>query len=200
MAMRGRFRGWRAGLVTFGFLSLIVIASRGMQARKAIAVEPPRIAVQDAPKVAGSALPQFEKVEPTQPAPASSPFDLEPAPKVAAPASTRPSTTDDPEGSAAEFLDRSRREAGEAVKTLSAEAELLRAKLAKTEAGLKRWQNVLEALNRQIRPGNGPPLPGNPPEPEPILEPISPNTPTPVVPGPIEPAPSQPTELPRAPF
>lgn len=208
MELRERFRGWHAVLATLAAGSLGLIAARAMQARPAIADEPGQIAAEDIPKENPQPSRRHEvepvvlspKEGPSQaPTSSTSPFDLEPAPKGVATAATRRLMTDDPEGSAAEFLDRSRREAGEAVRALSAEAETLRAKLAKTEAGLKRWQNVLEALNGQIRPGNEPASPKLPAEPEPILEPASLPSPPPVAPNVPEPVapPPEPFAIPK---
>jgi hypothetical protein len=68
------------------------------------------------------------------------------ASEPATPAS--PSGVDDPEKAAQEFVDRTRQEAGTAIKSLSAEAEALRARLKKVEAGLKRWQTLQAALDQ----------------------------------------------------
>jgi hypothetical protein len=59
---------------------------------------------------------------------------------VAAPSS------DDPERSAQAFVERSRKEAESNLKALTAEAAQLRARLARLESGIKRWQSLVNAL------------------------------------------------------
>ena len=54
---------------------------------------------------------------------------------------------EDPMAEVDSFLDRNRKEADEAIKSLSAEAETLKARLQKVEAALARWQAVAGALN-----------------------------------------------------
>jgi hypothetical protein len=85
---------------------------------------------------------------PIDPAPAAEPVLL---PESPAAAENLPAVgpTDDPEGTASAFLDRSRKEAHGAVTALRAEVQSLRARLAKAEAGLARWQAVLDALESQ---------------------------------------------------
>jgi hypothetical protein len=58
---------------------------------------------------------------------------------------------DDPERAAQDFADRTRKEADAAIKSLTAEAETLRARLRKVEAGLQRWQALQTALDQNSR-------------------------------------------------
>jgi hypothetical protein len=94
------------------------------------------------------------------------------APKAATAAWTPEGTLADPEGAAKAFVDRSQKEADEAIKALAKEAETLRARLEKVEAGLARWQAVKESLGSSAaaRPGWRP-RGGDGPT---ILEPASP--------------------------
>jgi hypothetical protein len=55
-------------------------------------------------------------------------------------------STEDPEKSAQRFAERSRREAEAHLKALTTEAAQLRARLAKLESGIKRWQTLVNAL------------------------------------------------------
>jgi hypothetical protein len=54
--------------------------------------------------------------------------------------------TDDPDKAAQSFVDRSRKEAEEHLKALTTEAEQLRARLAKLDTGIRRWERLLSAL------------------------------------------------------
>jgi hypothetical protein len=54
--------------------------------------------------------------------------------------------TADPEAAAIAFVERSQKEADEAIRALGKEAEALRSRLQKVEAGLARWESVKEAL------------------------------------------------------
>jgi hypothetical protein len=53
---------------------------------------------------------------------------------------------DDPEKFAQSFVDRSRKQAEEHLKALTTEAEQLRARLAKLDSGIRRWERLLSAL------------------------------------------------------
>lgn len=87
---------------------------------------------------------------------APSPYGLDetlpPAPKdslrpIASTSTTTAATPpDDPEQSAQAFMERSRKEAEAHLKDLSTEAAQLRARLAKLESGIKRWQSLVNAL------------------------------------------------------
>jgi len=56
------------------------------------------------------------------------------------------SAGDDPEQSAQSFVERNQKEAEDHLKALTAEAEQLRARLAKLESGIKKWQGLVNAL------------------------------------------------------
>ena len=73
----------------------------------------------------------------------------------------------DPEAAAKGFIEKSTKEADEAIKALSREAEILRARLQKVEAGLVRWQGVKAALESNNgragwRPKNEPGIDSSP--------------------------------------
>lgn len=63
--------------------------------------------------------------------------------------------TDDPEKSARAFVERNRKEAQDELKKLKDEAERLRTRLGKVEAGIRRWEALLGALENSER--NEPP-------------------------------------------
>jgi hypothetical protein len=62
------------------------------------------------------------------------------------PASAAHDALTDPEAAAKAFVERSQKEADGAIQALGKEAEALRARLQKVEAGLARWESVKEAL------------------------------------------------------
>ncbi len=85
------------------------------------------------------------------------------------------------------FLDRSRKEADDAVNVLGREAEALRARLRKVESALARWQAVSAALKHQNGPEAneaGPLLQSLPPSADPASSP-------PPLPQPEPPAPTR---------
>ncbi|HEV3164873.1 MAG TPA: hypothetical protein VGZ22_12660 [Isosphaeraceae bacterium] len=107
---------------------------------------------------------------PTVPLPAdrpdalSLPPDPEPNPPVAGTVAplppdpqVQPQPPADREQAADEFLNHARDQANAAIKTLGEEAETLRARLQKVEAGLARWQAMLKALE-QAQAANRPDL------------------------------------------
>jgi hypothetical protein len=53
---------------------------------------------------------------------------------------------DDPEQSAQSFVERNQKEAEDHLRSLTAEAQQLRARLAKLESGIKKWQGLVGAL------------------------------------------------------
>jgi hypothetical protein len=63
--------------------------------------------------------------------------------------------TDDPEKNARTFVERNRKEAQDELKKLKDEAERLRTRLGKVEAGIRRWEALLGALENSER--NEPP-------------------------------------------
>jgi len=79
---------------------------------------------------------------PTQQASAAS----EPAGLRTLPESQTAPSTDDPEQSAQSFVERNQKEAEDHLRALTAEAQQLRARLAKLESGIKKWQCLVSAL------------------------------------------------------
>lgn len=63
---------------------------------------------------------------------------------LAAPSPDGP-PNDDPEQNARSFVERNRKEAQEELKKLKEEAERLRTRLGKVEAGIRRWESLLTA-------------------------------------------------------
>ena len=55
-------------------------------------------------------------------------------------------SSDDPEQSAQSFVERNQKEAEDHLRALTAEAQQLRARLAKLESGIKKWQGLVSAL------------------------------------------------------
>ena len=55
-------------------------------------------------------------------------------------------SSDDPEQSAQSFVQRNQKEAEDHLSALTAEAQQLRARLAKLESGIKKWQCLVSAL------------------------------------------------------
>jgi hypothetical protein len=78
---------------------------------------------------------------------------------------------EDPEKAAQSFVERNQKEAEANLKALTTEAEQLRARLAKLDSGIKKWQNLLTALKaaQQGQPLATAEEPGN-------LEPIAAGT------------------------
>ena len=75
--------------------------------------------------------------------------DLAAGPQAAeAPPGLPANEIDDPEKAASAFVDQNQKHAEAQLKTLKEEAEKLRARLTKVEAGIKRWDRVLEALKQ----------------------------------------------------
>jgi len=56
--------------------------------------------------------------------------------------------SEDPEAAAREFLEANRKEAESRLRALTSEAEQLRARLDRLNAGISRWQSLLDALSR----------------------------------------------------
>ncbi|WP_435005094.1 hypothetical protein P12x_002985 [Tundrisphaera lichenicola] len=109
------------------------------------------------------------------------------------------------------FLDRNRKEADESIRALNEEAEALRARLAKVEAALGRWQSIAGALQVEVREAPAPPGPEpaaaqlDPIEPPPALAPapveeakpeLPPDSPLPPTLPPSDPALAPPPEAP----
>jgi hypothetical protein len=120
---------------------------------------PPIAPAQAAPAAPASAHPAPEPLVPptvdNTPPPLAADDDLpkHPAPEPkAAPAEPMAEavavagTPDDPEKAAVSFAERSQKEAEEHLKVLTAEAARLNGRLAKVEAAIKQWQNLVNAL------------------------------------------------------
>ncbi len=104
--------------------------------------EPPAIApaLADAPAAASAVS------VPSAPLAAASGLTV-PSPLPAAPAESQSAPpSDDPEQAARTFVERNQREAEEHLKALTDEAQQLRARLAKLESGIKKWQALVTAL------------------------------------------------------
>jgi hypothetical protein len=137
---------------------------------------------------------------------AHSPLELEPASSLPA-----PGESDDPEKNVQAFIEQNRKVAETQLKNLRDEAEKLRGRLQKVEAGIRRWENLLTALqtnegsasdlapipktrrgfNARVVPppvAPGAPARPSPPDPAPDKPPPAPNADLPV-PSPSEPAP-----------
>lgn len=75
--------------------------------------------------------------------------DDRPAPKSPRRAATpRVDPADDPDAHARTFVERNRREAEEQLKALRDEAAQLKGRLARVEAGIRRWEALADALDR----------------------------------------------------
>lgn len=77
-----------------------------------------------------------------QPSSASEPA----GPRTLAGSQPVPSSIDEPEQSAQSFVERNQKEAEDHLRALTAEAQQLRARLAKLESGIKKWQGLVNAL------------------------------------------------------
>ena len=117
-----------------------------------------------------------------------------------APAAAVPAN-DDPEQNARAFVERNRKEARDELKKLEEEAQRLRTRLGKVEAGIRRWEALLTSLDNSERidpPVNLRPLSNDHPtqlEPAPIAagaQPVRESAPGPI--GPVAPSASLPSE------
>jgi type IV secretory pathway VirB10-like protein len=89
--------------------------------------------------------------EPAQPRRTESPFDLPPPAAASASSPDSPPTSDaveDPEKAAQAFVDQNKKTAEGQLKSLKSEAERLRARLQKVEAGIRRWESLLAAIEK----------------------------------------------------
>ncbi len=152
-------------------------------------------------------VPTMPPVEPiiTQPEVPAMP-GVEPplAQPKAAPAPEEVAAGGDPVQAVETFVRRNRQEADTAIKNLTQEAETLRARLAKVEAALARWQVVSAALKHEpgavIRSGVGePPPPGSSRRPSPYAEGQEPPERDPLAPGDIPAETDEPHLLPVKP-
>jgi hypothetical protein len=91
---------------------------------------------------------------PSEGGPAEPPLPSAPASEGTAVApSPAGATNDDPEQNARAFVERNRKEAQEELKKLKEEAQRLRTRLGKVEAGILRWEALLSALDDSERIG-----------------------------------------------
>lgn len=121
------------------------------RAEQASANAPPPIAAEAAKATAAEPL-----ATPANLPPPAIPSDVTPSFSTAADSRTAPNPTlasepaaspgDDPEKSAQSFVERNQKEAEAHLKALTAEADQLRARLARLESGIKRWQVLVNAL------------------------------------------------------
>ncbi len=143
---------------------LVGLIGIGWMVRTSWAKEPQEAAT---PVVASpSPLPQFSKEqvpEKTSTAPADPPIPLPAAPvpsNLEAPSIETKSEpagshdapiaveADDPEKTVQAFVDQNRKTAEGQLKSLKGEAERLRARLQKVEAGIRRWESLVAALEK----------------------------------------------------
>ena len=81
--------------------------------------------------------------------PAPEADDDRPTPKPSRRAATpRAESADDPDAHARSFVERNRREAEEQLKALRDEAAQLKGRLARVEAGIRRWEALAAAMNQ----------------------------------------------------
>jgi hypothetical protein len=106
----------------------------------------PSHAAPDSPKPLPNAETQLPGDRPSVDPP------LQPVEKSTVPApeapSALPATTDDPEKAAEAFVQENQKLADAQLKALKDEAEKLRARLRKVEAGIKRWESLKNALQK----------------------------------------------------
>ncbi|WP_165071666.1 hypothetical protein [Paludisphaera rhizosphaerae] len=120
----------------------------------ALDVAPPVEPKPKQPKAAPAAV--EESTNPLPPARELEPPPAAPAARVSAPerepvrrtsASAEPAV-DDPDARARTFVEKNQREADEQLKALREEAAQLKTRLARVEAGIRRWEALAEALDR----------------------------------------------------
>ncbi len=95
----------------------------------------PSVSPNPAAPPALATMPPQEESRAVQPPNPRNPTDTQPA-----------SPSDDPEQAARSFVERNQKEAEEHLKALTTEAQQLRTRLAKLEAGIKKWQGLVNAL------------------------------------------------------
>jgi hypothetical protein len=102
----------------------------------------------DVPKSESLPTPVFDPgfATPSEALPAPAMPPTAPPRVLPSPSSTAAGTMADPEAAAFGFVERTTKEADDAIKALAKEAETLRARLQKVEAGLTRWQAVKTSL------------------------------------------------------
>jgi hypothetical protein len=115
-------------------------------------IVPDRVAAPAPAPSADSAVPKPGDPAPSPMVERGAPTSLQegaPEPAAAppsAPPEDQPASSEDPGQSAQSFVERNQKEAEEHLKALTAEAELLRARLARLESGIKNWQSLVSAL------------------------------------------------------
>jgi hypothetical protein len=116
----------------------------GLASDKSPSPPPPLSAVGEHPaaKESPSPSPTIRIPAATQQASAAS----EPAGFRTLPENQPAPSSDDPEQSAQSFVERNQKEAEDHLRALTAEAQQLRARLAKLESGIKKWQGLVSAL------------------------------------------------------
>jgi hypothetical protein len=181
-----------AGLISIGWVARSTRAQDGLKASAPAdkAAEPspaPTPIPQDsAPSVPREAAP-----------PQGSPATVTDGGAVVVASSPADPANDDPEQNARAFVERNRKEAQDELKKLKEEAERLRTRLGKVEAGIRRWESLLAALERseQIAPSAiVPPIARDTPT---ALEPIPAAVPAPRV-RESEPNPPKPSDPPTS--
>jgi hypothetical protein len=113
-------------------------------------IAPAAISVKE--NSAALSLPKDQGAPPINPIPLArekAPTAPEPVGMATLPAApdVSPLGGDDPEKSAQSFMERSQKEAQRHLKALTAEAEQLRTRLTKLDSGIKKWQDLLNALS-----------------------------------------------------
>jgi hypothetical protein len=153
---------WMAGIFAASAVALATAASMAQRpTRPRMAVPPPQSEAAIERKPWRGKEPQA--AGPPPPAVDSLPATTEP------PVAIEPGhSSEDPMTAVDAFLRRNRKEAEDSIQALTREAEALRARLAKVEAALARWQSVAGSLN----PGQKWGQPEGPSEPNTELSPI----------------------------
>jgi hypothetical protein len=140
-----------AGLVGVGWAARTTLAQKSRQ-KPVESIPAPGSSVGEL-----KALPSAP-VPPLAPAPvvsAHSPLELDPTSGLPA-----PGESDDPEKNVQAFVEQNRKVAETQLKNLRNEAEKLRSRLQKVEAGIRRWESLLTALQtNEAPPGALEPIP-----------------------------------------
>jgi hypothetical protein len=134
--------------LTIAGVTLIGWVARSTRAQDGPATGATRAPAESAPpEPFSSPLPLPPKAEapgaPSDPLPSPT---TPPGLDTAAPSPAAPEA-DDPEKNARAFVERNRKEARDELKKLKDEAERLRTRLGKVEAGIRRWETLLAALD-----------------------------------------------------
>jgi hypothetical protein len=136
-----------AGLTLIGWVARTTLAQNSPQKPAETLPSPPPVAgdVKAVLSVPGSILPPAPVVS------ARSPFELDPSSGLPPAAES-----DDPEKNVQAFVEQNRKVAETQLKSLRDEAEKLRTRLQKVEAGIHRWETLLTALQTsEAAPGRG---------------------------------------------